>query len=111
MVLEIVIVEIKVLQIKALQIKVRQLALRDRVPVGEFGLLLLVKAEAVLRAFDRCHQIVNQCSLVHRFLHWPVFPPIRTVLLASLFGDSFYSREGTTFSPAVNPSHLLSPAR
>src|SRR5216684_6642512 len=110
MVLEIVIVEIKVLRIKALQIKVRQLALRDRVPVSEFGLLLLVEAEAVLRAFDRCHQIVNQSSLVHRFLHWPVFPPIRTVLLRPSLGTRFIlGRARLSVVPLTPP--LLSPAR
>src|SRR5260370_41648164 len=83
-----------------------QFALRDRVPVRQFGFLLRVEAEAGFRAFNRRNQIVNQCALKHRLSPLAGIPTCQNCLVLSLFGDSFHSREGTTFSLALYPATL-----
>src|SRR6266567_4842333 len=53
-------------KVEIVDVEGRQFALRDRVPVRQFGFLLRVEAEAGLRAFNRRNQIVYQSSLEHR---------------------------------------------
>src|SRR5439155_3863172 len=85
-----------------LQMKVCQFALRDGVPVSEFGFLFLVDSEVGLCMLDRRNQLINQCSVVHRLAPLARIPVHRNRFAASRLGDSFIlGRAGLSVVPVT----------